>query len=310
MHRMGKVAIIGCGFVGSTAAYAMMIRKTASEIAVIDINREKARGEAMDLEHGIQFVPGSSISFGDSYELCKGADVVVITAGVAQKKGETRLQLVGRNAKIFKEMIPAITEHNKDCVILIVTNPVDIMTALTLRYSGFPKERVFGTGTTLDSARLRYYLGEEFKVNPQSVHAYMMGEHGDTEFPVWSKASIGGQDLQDMEGYSKERMDEIYKRTKNAAYEIISSKGATYYAIGLVITEIVDSIINNKNKIFPVSTMLDNYYDEGGVCLSMPCVVGKEGIKRRIQLPLSEGEQECLHKSAGKLREVLESVED
>lgn len=305
---MTKVAVIGCGFVGSTAAYAMLIRQTASEIAIIDINKEKAAGEAMDLEHGIQFVPGSKVTYGDSYGLCKGADVVVITAGFAQKPGETRLQLVNKNAKIFKEMIPKIVENNEDCVILLVTNPVDIMTYLTLKYSGFPKERVFGTGTTLDSARLRYYLGEHFGASPQSIHAYMLGEHGDSEFPVWSKANVGGQAVQDMEEYSMEKMEEISKKTKNAAYEIIARKGSTYYAIGLVIAEIVGSIIKDENKIFPVSTFIENYYDESDVCLSIPCVVGKGGIKRKIQLPLIPEEQHGLHKSAKALKEVIKGV--
>lgn len=306
---MSKVAIIGSGFVGSTAAYAILIKQTASEIALIDIRKKKAEGEAMDLEHGIQFVPGSKITYGDSYELCKGADVVVITAGLAQKPGETRLQLVSKNAKIFKGMIPKITEHNKDCVIVLVTNPVDIMTYLTHKYSGFPKERVFGTGTTLDTARFRYYLGEHFNVNPHSVHAYIFGEHGDSEFPVWSKVSIGGQKVQDMEGYSKEKMDEIFKKTKNAAYEIIAKKGATYYAIGLAIEEIVGAIIKDEDKIFPVSSYLDNYYDESGVCLSTPCVIGRGGIKKRIQLPLNEDEQKSLHKSAEVLKKIIRDVE-
>ncbi|MFC1734279.1 L-lactate dehydrogenase [candidate division KSB1 bacterium] len=305
---MSKVAIIGSGFVGSTAAYAMMIKQTASEIALIDIRKEKAEGEAMDLEHGLMFVEGSKITFGDSYELCKGADVVVITAGLAQKPGETRLQLVGKNAKIFSQMIPNIVEHNKDCVIVLVSNPVDIMTFLTLKYSGFPKERVFGTGTTLDTARLRYYLGKEFKVNPHSVHAYIFGEHGDSEFPVWSKATIGGQQLDHMEGYSTEKMDKIFQQTKKAAYEIIAKKGATYYAIGLVISEIVSSIIDDEDRIYPVSNYLDNYYDINGVCLSTPCVIGKGGIKKRMQLPLNEEEQKSLHHSADVLKKIIKDV--
>ncbi len=307
---MSKVAIIGAGSVGSTAAYAMLIRQTASEIAIIDINKEKAEGEAMDLEHGIQFVPGSKITYGDSYDLCRGADVIVITAGLAQKPGETRLQLVNKNAKIFKEMIPKITEHNKDGVILLVSNPVDIMTYLTLRYSGLPKERVFGTGTTLDTARLKYYLGRHFKVNVQNVHAYIFGEHGDSEFPVWSKAVIGGQTLQDMEEYSQEKMDRIFKETKNAAYEIISKKGATYYAIGLVVDEIVNAIIRDEDKVFPVSHLIENYYDVSNVCLSSPCTLGKKGIKRVIQLPLDEGEQKSLHRSAEILKSIINDIEE
>ncbi len=305
-----KVAIIGCGFVGSTAAYAMLLKEVANEIILIDISREKAEGHAMDLEQGIQFVREAKISYGDSYEHCSDADVIVITAGIPQKEGETRLDLVGKNAKLFREMIPKIVEHNKNCVFVVVTNPVDIITYLTLKHSGFPKERVFGTGTTLDTARFRYFLGEHFNVNVHNIHAYILGEHGDTEFPVWSNATIAGMNLSQVDGYSREAMDGIFSKTKNAAYEIISRKGSTYYAIGLVITEIVSAVLNDEDRIFPVSTYIENYYDEGGLCISTPCVIGCGGIKRRIQLPLNEEEQESLHKSAGKLNEYLAKAEE
>ena len=305
-----KVAIIGCGFVGSTAAYAMLIKEVANEIVLIDISREKAEGHAMDLEQGIQFVRGAEIRYSDNYEACSGADVIVITAGLAQKEGETRLDLVNKNAKLFREMVPKIAEHNNNAVIIVVSNPVDIITYLTLRHSGFPKERVFGTGTTLDTARLRYFLGDHFNVNPHNVHAYMLGEHGDSEFPVWSNSTIAGLKLEDLEGYSREAMDEIFNKTKGAAYEIISRKGATYYAIGLVITEIAGSVLNDEDRIFPVSTYIDNYYDNGGLCISVPCVIGSRGIKRRIQLPLNDDEQQALHKSAGTLREYISNLGD
>src|SRR3989344_9470032 len=196
---MSKIAIIGAGFVGSTAAYALFIENVCENIALIDINKEKAQGEAMDLEQGMMFKPETRIQYGDSYELCKGADIVVITAGLAQKKGETRLDLVRKNSTIFKDMIPKIIENNKDCVIVLVSNPVDIMTYLTLKYSGFPKERVFGTGTTLDTARLRYFVAENYGVSAQSVHAYMLGEHGDSEFPVWSRATIAGLNINEFD---------------------------------------------------------------------------------------------------------------
>jgi len=305
---MAKIAIIGAGFVGSTAAYALFLKKVCSTIALIDISKEKAEGEAMDLEQGMLFVPGTHFSYGSSYEQCKDADIVVITAGLAQKKGETRLDLVRKNAAILKEMVPKIVEHNKSCIIILVTNPVDIMTYLTIKYSGFPKERVFGTGTTLDTARLRYYLGEYLNLSPQSVHAYIMGEHGDSEFPVWSAAAVGGLRIDNMHGWSAEAGESCFQKTKNAAYEIINRKGATYYAIALVIADICEAILSDEGKIFPLSTYLENYYDEGDVCLSVPCALGKEGIRRRIQLPLNDSEQQALHKSAGVLKGIIKDI--
>ncbi|MFQ5474856.1 MAG: L-lactate dehydrogenase [Candidatus Nanoarchaeia archaeon] len=306
---MTKVAIIGSGFVGSTAAYAMMIKQTASEIVIVDIDKEKAEGQAMDLEHGMQFVPGSKITYGDEYSLCKDADVIVITAGLAQKPGETRLDLVKKNAAVFKEMIPKIVEQNNKAVFLIISNPVDIMTYLTIKYSGLPKTQVIGSGTSLDTARLRHYLGEEFGISPHSVHAYIFGEHGDSEFPVWSRATVGGQRIYDMNGFDREHMDEIFRKTKNAAYEIIAKKGSTYYAIGLVIEQIVNVIINDENLVLPVSVYLNNYYDVGDVCLSIPCIVGRGGIKKKMQLPLNEEEQDQLRTSSRILKEIIGGIE-
>ncbi|MBD3312926.1 L-lactate dehydrogenase [Candidatus Woesearchaeota archaeon] len=304
-----KVAIIGAGFVGSTAAYALLIKEVADEIILVDVNKEKAEGHAMDLEQGIQFVRGAEIKYSDSCEDCRDADVIVITAGLAQKPGETRLDLVNKNAELFRKMIPQITKHSKDAVIVVVSNPVDVLTYLTIKYSGFSRHKVFGTGTTLDTARFRFYISEHFNVNLHNVHAYILGEHGDSEFPVWSNATIAGLNVSSLDGYSKEVMDEIFQKTKNSAYEIIAKKGSTYYAIGLVIAEIVDSILHDESRIFPVSTYIDNYYDEGGMCISMPCVIGKEGIKRKIQVPLTDEEQQALHKSAGTLKEYIEKVE-
>ncbi len=303
-----KVAVIGAGFVGSTAAYAMQIQGTAREIAIIDVNKEKAKGEAMDLEQGMQFTPATTIKFGDDLSLCKGADVIVITAGVAQKPGETRLNLVKRNAAIFKELIPKLTAHNKEAVYLVVTNPVDIMAYLTLKYSGLPASKVFGSGTSLDTARFRYYIGESFEVSPTAVHAFILGEHGDSEFPVISCATIAGLRIYDLEGYKPEIIGECFDRTKKSAYEIITRKGATYYAIGLVISKIVKAILQNEKTIIPLSVHLDNYYDEGNLCISVPCVVGEEGIIKKYQLPLSADEQAKLHNSARILKDIIKEV--
>ena len=223
-----KVAIVGAGFVGSTSAYACLIDGAASEIALIDVSREKAEGEAMDLQHGLPFKPNVKITFGDKYDLCKDAEIVVICAGAHQKPDETRLELVNKNATIFKQMIPGITNHNKGCILLVVSNPLDVLTYLALKYSKFPRNRVFGSGTILDTARFRYLLSQHFEVSPNSVHAYVLGEHGDSSFPVWSSANIAGVNLKHMKKYSKKVMYEIYQKTKSAAYEVIARKGATY----------------------------------------------------------------------------------
>ena len=202
-NKTSKVAIIGAGFVGSTAAYALLMDGATTEVALIDVNKEKAEGEAMDLQHGMQFVPHTKVTFGDSYKLCRNAEIVIISAGAHQKPGETRLDLVNKNSAILKEMIPKIVKNNKDCILLIVSNPLDVMTYMALKYSKFPKNRVFGSGTILDTARFRYHLGEYFDISPDSVHAYIMGEHGDSSFPVWSASSIGGVKISEMKKYNK-----------------------------------------------------------------------------------------------------------
>lgn len=306
---MSKVAIIGCGYVGSTAAYAMFIKGLAEEIALIDVAKEKAEGEAMDLEHGLFFKPGTKILYGSDYELCKGAEVVIVTAGKGQKPGQTRLDLVKDNSKIIAGITKSVIKHAPEAVILMVTNPVDIMTYVALKESGFPNGRVFGTGTTLDTARFRYYLGQHYKMSPESVHAYILGEHGDSEFPVWSLANIAGLNLECFDEHNKEALHKAFDKTKKAAYEIIAKKGATYYAIGLVIADIVDAIIHDSDRIYPVSTYLENYYDEGNLCISTPCVIGRGGIKRVIQLPLDEEEQQMLHKSAKIIKDTIKEVQ-
>lgn len=308
MVMTGKVAIIGAGFVGSTAAYALMIDGVASEIALIDVHKEKAEGEAMDLEHGMQFVPRTKITFGNDYKLCKDAEIIVICAGAHQKEGETRLDLVQKNAAIFKEMIPSIMKHNKDCILVIVSNPADILAYLTIKYSKLPWTRVFSTGTSLDTARLRFMLGEYYGVDPTSVHAYMLGEHGDTEFPCWSTANIAGIPLENFEKYNKKEMSKIYDQTRKAAYEVIARKGATYYAVGLVIARVVRVILTDKNVVMPVSTLLKNYHGVSDVCLSIPCVLNRKGIKKQLMLPLNAAEEKALKHSADTLKEYISKV--
>ena len=305
INRSSKIAIIGAGFVGSTAAYACLIDNAASEIALIDVNKEKAEGEAMDLQHGLQFKPNVKINFGSNYELCKDAEIVAICAGAHQKPGETRIDLVKKNSAIFKEMIPQITKHNKDCILLVVSNPLDVLTYLTLKYSKFPKNKVFGSGTILDTARFRYILGDYFEVSPNSVHAYILGEHGDSSFPVWSTANIAGVNLKYFKKYSRKAMEKIYSETKNAAYEVIAKKGATYYAIGLGVAKIVKAVLSDQNEVLALSSYLKNYHGISNVCLSVPTIVNRNGIKEHIVLPLNSLEKKQLRKSASIIKNVL-----
>ncbi|MEK6917143.1 MAG: L-lactate dehydrogenase [Nanoarchaeota archaeon] len=303
-----KVVIIGAGFVGSTAAYALFIDGVAEEITLIDINKEKAKGEALDLVHGNLFTPYTKIRYGDSYSLCKNAEIVIITAGAHQKPGDSRLDLTKTNIKILEEIIKSITKYNKNCIILMVTNPLDVLTYKALKWSKFSKNKLFGTGTTLDTARFRYNLGEYYGVNPTSVHAYILGEHGDSEFPVWSSANIAGIPLKDFKKYNKKKLLQIFEKTKNAAYEILNRKGATYYAIGLVIRDIVRTILTNQNKVFPVSTIIENYYGIKNICLSIPCVIGKNGIKEKIYLHLDKDEEKKLKNSAKVIKSYITQV--
>ncbi|MFH2020335.1 MAG: L-lactate dehydrogenase [archaeon] len=303
-----KVAIIGAGFVGSTCAYALFIDGVASEIALIDVNKEKAKGEALDLVHGKLFTSFTKVTYGDSYELCRDADIVVVTAGASQKPGETRLDLTKKNAGILKGIITGITKYNKDCIILMVANPLDVLTYLALKWSKFPDTRVFGTGTTLDTARFRQLLGEYYGVNPTSVHAYILGEHGDSEFPAWSCANIAGIPLKDFKNYNKKKLEEIFQKTRNAAYEVISTKGSTYYAIGLVVTAIVRDILTDQHKVHPVSCLIKNFYGINDVCLSIPAVIKREGIKERIKIPLTKKEVEMLRRSADAIKKYIRQV--
>jgi L-lactate dehydrogenase len=307
-EKKSKVAIIGAGFVGATAAYALFIDGIASEIALIDIKKEKAEGEALDLVHGTLFNPYTKITYGDSYSLCKNADIIIITAGANQKPGETRLDLTKKNALILKNIIPKITEQNKDCILLMVTNPLDVLTYMALKISKFPENKVFGTGTILDTARFRHHLGEYYGVNPQSVYAYILGEHGDSEFPVWSSANISGIPLKEFEKYDRKKLNVLFEKTKNSAYEIISRKGATYYAIGLAITKIVRTILTDQQEILPISCFLRNYYGVNDVCLSIPVVLGRQGITKKLELPLNSEEKKLLFKSAKTIKDNIKKI--
>ena len=308
-----KVAVVGVGSVGASFAYSLMIRGLVSEISLIDVNAKKAMGEAMDLEHGLPFVQPVRIKAGD-YEECADADIVVVTAGAAQKTGESRLNLAERNVVVFKQVIPKIKEYNDQCILLITTNPVDLMTYVSLKLSGFPLNRVIGSGTILDTSRLRSLLGEHFKIDSRNVHAYIIGEHGDSEVPVWSSASIAGVKLKEYCStcgmkYEEQHLDRIFEQVKNAAYKIIDLKGATYYAIGLGLTRLVESIVRDENTILTVSSLLQDYYGINDVCLSVPSIVNKHGVIRTIKLPLEDAEIKMFQKSASIMKKLIQSLE-
>lgn len=293
---------------GSTAAYAMLIQGVAREIVILDIHKEKAEGEALDLEHGMQFVPGAKLRFGTDYTLVKGAQVVVITAGANQKPGQSRRDLFVINAKIVQSIVKSVVKVNKECIILMVTNPVDALTYVAWKASGLPRAQVFGSGTTLDTARLRFYLSELVGVHPQGIHAYMLGEHGDSEFPGWSAASIGGVDLQKSKFWNKQKMEQAAAKTKQAAYEIISRKGATYYAIGVVIARLIRDILEDTHSIMPLSMVLKGEYGLSGVALGVPAVLDAAGAHIPQELPLQKTEKKKLQHSASIISDLIDKL--
>ncbi|PNT92891.1 L-lactate dehydrogenase [Clostridium thermosuccinogenes] len=310
MHEITpkKITVVGAGFVGSTTAYTLMLSGLVSEIVLIDINKDKAEGEVMDMNHGMPFVRPVKIYQG-SYSDCAGSDIIIISAGANQKPGETRIDLVYKNTEIFKSIIGEILKYNTDCILLVVTNPVDILTYVTYKISGFPKNRVIGSGTVLDTARLRYLIGDHVNIDTRNVHAYIIGEHGDTEVAAWSTASIGNIP---MDKYCEDcrncpeniRRQDIYNEVKNAAYKIIEKKGATYYAVALAVRRIVEAILRNENSILTVSSLLEGQYGINDICLSLPTVVNHSGIVRILDMPLDDTEMELLKKSANSLKEI------
>lgn len=307
-----KVTIIGAGFVGATTAYALMNAGTTSEIALVDLNQKRLAGEVMDLNHGIAFVPPVKIKSG-TYEDCKDSNIVIITAGAAQRPGETRLDLLKRNVGIFKSIVPEIVKYNKECVILVVTNPVDILTYVTLKISGLPPTQVIGSGTVLDSARFRYLLSEHCNVAPQNVHAYIIGEHGDSEVAAWSITNIAGISMEEYclrceKGCQDTNRSEIFENVKRSAYEIIEGKGATYYAVGLAVRRIVEAILRDENSILPISSCMNGYYGIEDVCLSLPTIVNHSGVEKVLELPLKDREIKELKSSAEVLKKAIQEI--
>ena len=297
-----KCAIIGCGAVGATIAYTLIQTSLFSELVLIDIDPKKSEGEAMDLNHGVSFTNSITVKSG-TYKDLKDAYIIIIAAGAAQKPDQSRLDLVKQNVKIFKSIIPQITQVNTDAIILVVSNPVDILTYTTLKLSKFPTNQVIGSGTVIDTSRLKYLLGEHLGVDSKSVHAFIIGEHGDSELAVWSSANVSGIDLNGFCNSSnnicdKTNLDEIYTKVKSSAYKIIESKGATYYAIGLAATKIVETIIKNKHAILPVSCFIDGQYGLSELCLGIPAILGSNGVEKVLEIPLNDNEKQKLCTSA------------
>ncbi|MBN2482825.1 MAG: L-lactate dehydrogenase [Candidatus Omnitrophica bacterium] len=310
-----KVSIIGAGNVGSTYAFALMTRGIAREIVIVDRNEKKAMGECMDLNHGLSLTFPAEIYYGD-YKNCADSDLVVITAGAKQKPGQSRVDLVQANTEIFKQIIPEVMKYAKNAVILVVSNPVDILTYATLKISGLPKNRVFGSGTVLDTSRFRYLISEHCEVDPRNVHAYIIGEHGDTELPVWSNADIGGMKIEKYCPLCKnfnhcdqqKKLNGIFEEVKNAAYKIIDAKGATYYAIALALVRITEAVLRDENSILPVSTLISDYHGVNDVCIGIPSLVNKSGVAHFLKLELSGFEQEAFVHSAETLKSVIAQI--
>lgn len=303
-----KAAIVGCGFVGSSSAFALMQSGLFSELVLIDVDRNRAEGEAMDIGHGISFAQQMKIYAG-TYEDVKDAAIIIITAGAAQKPDETRIDLINKNATIMKSVINEIKKQDYNGILLIVSNPVDILTYIAWKESGYPSNRVIGSGTVLDSGRFRYVLGEHLSVDTRSVHAFIVGEHGDSELAAWSNASVGGLPINDfceLRGYynHKESMNKIFESVKNSAYEIIEKKQATYYGIAMAIKRICQTIVRDEKSILPVSSLVTGEYGINDVVLSLPAIVGKDGVEKIVPIQFNEEELNKLNESA----EFLSSV--
>lgn len=315
MIENGKVTIVGSGFVGATTAYTLAMSSIVTELVLIDLNHDKAEGDALDISHGMPYLRPVKISAGN-YEDSAGSEIVIITAGANQKPNETRIDLLKRNAAIFKSIISELTRYVTDeTVLLVVTNPVDILTYLTYKLSGFPSGKVIGSGTVLDTSRFRYLLGQHTNVDPRNTHAYIIGEHGDSEVAVWSGATIGTMPFDEYCDQSCGRCDsmskqEIYNEVKNSAYRIIEKKGATYYAVALAVRRIVECILRDEGSILTVSTLLKGEYGVEDVYISIPSVVSGRGVERTLEIYLSEEEREAFLRSAGLLKDLIGELEE
>ena len=311
-NKVNRVVLVGTGFVGSSYAYSMLNQGICEEFVLVDLNEKKAEGEAMDLRHGLPFAPHTTKIWKGSYADCKTADIVVLTAGANQKPGETRLDLVEKNTNIFRGIISQIMESGFDGIFLVAANPVDILTYATWKFSGLPKERVIGSGTILDTARFRYELGNYFDVDTRNVHAYIIGEHGDTELPVYSHVNLGAKPLakalETKADYKQEDLDDMFVKVRDAAYHIIERKGATYYGIGMGLTRITKAILQDENSILTVSTLLEGEYGHEDIYIGVPCVVNRQGVREVVELELNEKEKAQFAHSVKVLKETMAPV--
>lgn len=309
-----KIALVGTGMVGMSFAYSLLNQSVCDELVLIDLDRKRAEGEAMDLNHGLAFAPGNMKIYAGSYEDCRDADIVTICAGVAQKPGETRLDLLKRNTSVFQSIIEPVTASGFRGIFLIATNPVDIMARITCHLSGFPKERVIGSGTALDTARLRYLLGQYLTVDPRNIHAYVMGEHGDSEFVPWSQALLATKPVLQICEESGGLLDfhmleTISAEVKNAAYQIIEAKKATYYGIGMALTRISRAILGRENSVLTVSACLDNDYGQKDVFVGVPCILNQTGVSHILHLNLTEEEKKKFSLSCETLKRSFDELE-
>lgn len=302
-----KVTIIGAGMVGSTAAYSLVVQDIAEEVVLVDINKKLVKAQVMDLQHAAPFTRNTTVKAG-TYSDCKDSAVVVITCGAAQKPGETRLDLIGKNTKIIREIVPQVFKANPKAVILMITNPVDVLTYEAIKMFPKKKNQIIGSGTTLDTARFRHILSDKLNISTQSIHAYIMGEHGDSEFPVWSSARIGNISLDAYKHLSKKEKENIFNKAKNAAYAIIAGKQSTYYGIGSAAANIIRSILHDKRMVLPVSHLIENVYGVKDVCLSTPVILGRGGVMGELPLELSKEEKANFKKSATVLKKAIRSI--
>ena len=311
--KKGKVVLVGTGFVGMSMAYSMLNRGGVSELVLIDIDKDKTIGEQMDLSHGLPFAPQKMIIKAGDYDECKDAQIVVITAGIAQKPGQTRLELAKTNTKIMKSITQSIMASGFNGIIIVASNPVDLMTYVVAKVSGLPKNQVFGSGTVLDTARLRYIMSGYLKVSSKNIHAYIMGEHGDSSFVPWNHAYVGCKKVTDVmadNNHPMKDLEKIHEDVVNAAYEIIEKKKATYYGIGMALNRLVKAVLNDENAILTVSTYQNGEYEQEGLYIGVPAIINKNGVKEILKLKLSEEDQAKFDHSCDIMKENIKNEID
>lgn len=304
--RGTKLAVVGAGSVGSTLAYASMIHGLARSVALFDVNLAKVRAEALDLRQGLQFVPAAHVEGSDDIQICADADVIAVTAGAKQKPGQTRLDLAASTTELMRTLMPRLVEVAPRAVIIMVTNPVDVITYVAQKLTGLPPNQLFGSGTVLDTARLRGLIAARCQVAVQNVHAYIVGEHGDSEIPLWSSAAVGAVPVTDL--VPEAERDQMAHDVVHAAYEIIQGKGATNYAIGVSAGRIIEAVLRDEHRVLPVSTLVDGHLGIDDVCLSIPSVVGAAGVERQLHVPMTDHEVAGLRASADELRSAARSL--